>query len=696
MTFRRFLMVTVYGIVLCGWGAIWISERVHPILMIVALAAILVGIVADRRGRHPLKPSWNRLLLVLGIAGAVVDWRLGTRSWFLAIVLLLVYVSAVRALAPKANRDLQQMIGLAFLQLLAASVLTASAAYALFFLAFFILVPFALLAVTVKAEFEGETDILRGRVAEGGEVSVPPGADRLLGSGAVFAILTALGMTMAITVLFFLAFPRLSTGTFQGRLALDVAVSGLSNEVRLGSYGTILEDSGPAARLVWLEGRPPLPDSVYLRGMALDEFDGAVWRAGGKTQRIYSTEGTFGERKSDATHRVRIFLEDIGTSILPVIPVSRRLELPDRFLIVDELGGFQRPDRAGPYRYEVDTRPGDYLSARVAWADLPAFPPLPIDLARIAELPAAAGLPTEVAALVVGPTLAWVPDFLAQLGGFRYTLETPAGTAPLTAFWQRRAGHCELFATTLALAFRAAGIPAVVVNGFRGAEWMDDEDYMLVRRRNAHSWVEIYHPDLGGWLPLDPTPGLEDRPDLAARLTEAFQRGVDGFRLWWLDRVVEYDLDTQAQAVKAARRVGGGFEGRLRGWSRDLQEFVAGVSRGLLIAVGLGMAALAALVVRRLWGRRRRAAAGSAGTGDTPRWLYPLLREIERRAGPRPTGLPLEAWLAALDDLPEAAALRLFAARYGAWRFGNGGDDGDLRREARRLRHRLRDARRAR
>ncbi len=696
MTFRRFLMVTVYGIVLCGWGAIWISERIHPILMIAALAAILVGIVADRRGRHPLKPSWNRLLLVLGIAIALADWRLGTRSWFLAIVLLLVYVSAVRALAPKANRDLQQMIGLAFLQLLAASVLTASAAYALFFLVFFILVPFALLAVTVKAEFEGETDILRGRVAEGGEVSVPPGADRLLASGAIFAILMALGMTMVITVLFFLAFPRLSTGTFQGRLALDVAVSGLSDEVRLGSYGTILEDPGPAARIVWLEGRPPAPGDVYLRGMALDHFDGAVWRASGQTQRIYSTEGTFGERGNGATHRVRIFLEDIGTAILPVIPISRRLEIPDRFLIVDDFGGFQRPNRTGPYRYEVDTRVGDYLSARVEWADLAAFPPLPLDLAPIAELPAAAGLPTEVAALVSGPTLAWVPDLLARLSGFRYTLETPTGADPLTAFWRRGAGHCELFATTLALAFRAAGIPAVVVNGFRGAEWMDDEEYMLVRRRNAHSWIEIYHPDFGGWLPLDPTPGLEYRPGWTARLTEAFQRSVDGFRLWWLDRVVEYDLDTQAQVVKAARRAGGGFEGRLRGWSRDLQAFVAGVSRGLLAALGLGMAVLAAMVVRRLWGRRRRIAAVAAGTGDTPRWLRPLLREIERHMGPRPPGLPLDRWLAGLEDLPESPALRRFAARYGVWRFGEGGADGDLRREARRLRLRLRDMRRVR
>lgn len=695
MSFRRFLVLTVYGIVLCGWGAIWISERIHPLLMVAALAAILVGIAADRRGRHPLRPGWNRLLLAIGLATSLADWRWGSRSWFLAVVLLLVYVTVVRALSPKANRDLQQMIGLSFLQLLAASVLTASAAYALFFLGFFVLVPFALLAVTVKAEFEGETDVLRGRVAEGGEVSVPPGADRLLASGAILAILTALGMTMIITVVFFLAFPRLSTGTFQGRLALDAPVSGLSDEVRLGSYGSILEDSGPAARLVWLEGRPPAPAEVYLRGLALDRFDGRVWRSGGGLQRIYSTEGTFGERRSDATHRVRILLEDLGTSILPVIPVSRRLLLPDRFLLVDELGGFQRPSRAGPYRYELDTRLRDYLPARVDWASLASFPELPDGYAALTG-PTAPGLPTEVVALTQGETLAWVPQLIDRLGTFRYTLDTPIGDDPLAEFWRRRAGHCELFATTLALALRSAGVPAVVVNGFRGAEWMDDGEYMLVRRRNAHSWVEVYHPDLGGWLPLDPTPGLEYRPGLAARLTEAFQRSVDGFRLWWLDRVVEYDLDTQAQAVEAARRVGGGFDGKLRSWSRELQEFVAGVSRGLLAGLAVAGLLLAGMLIGHLWRRRRRTACGATAAAEPPWWLRPLLAELSRHVGPRPPGLPLETWLSGIQDLPDVGTWRDFVARYGAWRFGGEGDEAELRRQARLLRRHLRAARRER
>lgn len=693
MSFRRFLFATVYGIALCGWGAVWIAERVHPAWMMLTLAAILGGIVADRSGRHPLKPEWNRVLLLLGMGAAIADWRLGSGSWFLAIVLLMLYVSAVRALAPKANRDLQQMIGLAFLQLLAASVLTASAAYALFFLAFFVIVPFALLAVTVKAEFEGETDILRGRVAEGGQVTVPPGADRLLSRGAIGAMFAALGMTTLVTTLFFVAFPRLSTGTFTGRLALDAPTSGLSDEVRLGSYGKILQDSGPAARLIWLRGQPPVAEEVYLRGLALDTFDGTTWRAGARPERIYSFGGEFGDRRDGGAHRVRVLLEDLGTSILPVVPVVSRLEMPGRNLLVDALGGYQRPERAGPYRYEIETRPFAYRGARVDWAALEARPELPSGMAGLTALPEGIALPAEITSRAAAANLAWLPAMLAELGEFRYTLETPVGDDPLAEFWRRRSGHCELFATSLALALRSAGVPAVVVTGFRGAEWIGGE-YMLVRNRNAHSWVEVWHPALGGWLPLDPTPALEVEPGLRRQVTEAFQRAIDGFRLFWLDRIVDYDLETQAKAVAAVREAASGFDGRLRSWTRELRDLVAGVSRGLILAAVVA-GAVAGLVVVRWLLRRRRLTAVAAQSAEAPRWLRPLLNDLEKIAGRRPVGFPLDGWLRGLDLPVVGEDWRRFLDDYGRWRFGAAaGLEADLRRRALAFRRRLRAARR--
>ena len=52
---------------------------------------------------------------------------------------------------------------------------------------------------------------------------------------------------------------------------------------------------------------------------------------------------------------------------------------------------------------------------------------------------------------------------------------------------------------------RTLGIPARVVNGFRGGEYNDLTNSYIVREKDAHSWVEAYFPEYG-WVTFDPTP----------------------------------------------------------------------------------------------------------------------------------------------------------------------------------------------
>lgn len=79
-----------------------------------------------------------------------------------------------------------------------------------------------------------------------------------------------------------------------------------------------------------------------------------------------------------------------------------------------------------------------------------------------------------------------------------------------------KAGHCELFASALALMLRSQGIPAVLVLGFKGCEPADEPGKYVVRQQNAHVWVSAlileYEQDpqtrqtLSRWRSLDPTP----------------------------------------------------------------------------------------------------------------------------------------------------------------------------------------------
>ena len=113
---------------------------------------------------------------------------------------------------------------------------------------------------------------------------------------------------------------------------------------------------------------------------------------------------------------------------------------------------------------------------------------------------------------------------------FRYTLKltgTP-GRDPLAHFlFETRAGHCEYFASAMAVMLRAIGIPSREVNGFLPGEYNDLGGDYIVRASDAHSWVEAYFPG-SGWITFDPTPpapdsgyGLFDRDEHVSRLDAA-------------------------------------------------------------------------------------------------------------------------------------------------------------------------------
>lgn len=67
-----------------------------------------------------------------------------------------------------------------------------------------------------------------------------------------------------------------------------------------------------------------------------------------------------------------------------------------------------------------------------------------------------------------------------------------------------RTGYCEQFATSMALMARTLGLPSRVVLGFTPGEPINDTT-VVVLDKNAHSWVEIWVPELG-WMSFDPTP----------------------------------------------------------------------------------------------------------------------------------------------------------------------------------------------
>ncbi len=118
--------------------------------------------------------------------------------------------------------------------------------------------------------------------------------------------------------------------------------------------------------------------------------------------------------------------------------------------------------------------------------------------------------------------------------GFRYSLE-PGDVGdqdPLARFlFETRLGHCEYFASSLAVLLRAAGVPSRIVNGYRGGEWNEYGKYFLVRQSDAHSWVEAWIDD--EWQLLDPTPaGAGSHHDRRTSPRGSMRRECAGIATW--------------------------------------------------------------------------------------------------------------------------------------------------------------------
>ena len=132
--------------------------------------------------------------------------------------------------------------------------------------------------------------------------------------------------------------------------------------------------------------------------------------------------------------------------------------------------------------------------------------------------------------------------YLAEHGHYDPTARRPPDRDPVLAFLESGMhGHCELFASTLALTLRARGIPTRYVVGFQLAEKNPWGGYYIVRDRDAHAWVEAYVN--GRWLGLDPTPSAQfeathpdgDHPDLLDGLMDAL-KSLLAAALSWLRR----------------------------------------------------------------------------------------------------------------------------------------------------------------
>ncbi|WP_040984001.1 transglutaminaseTgpA domain-containing protein [Oceanobacillus jeddahense] len=90
--------------------------------------------------------------------------------------------------------------------------------------------------------------------------------------------------------------------------------------------------------------------------------------------------------------------------------------------------------------------------------------------------------------------------------------------------FETQIGYCDNFSTAMVVMLRSEGIPARWAKGFTSGERIDsnaeEETHVnQVANSNAHSWVEVYFPDVG-WVPFEPTQGFSNMADFHTDVDE--------------------------------------------------------------------------------------------------------------------------------------------------------------------------------
>ena len=190
-----------------------------------------------------------------------------------------------------------------------------------------------------------------------------------------------------------------------------------------------------------------------------------------------------------------------------------------------------------------------------------------------------------------------IENHLRTRYGYTLTLPQSVEKDPIANFlFERKQGHCEYFASAMAVMLRTLGIPSRVVNGFRSDEFNDLTANYVVRAKDAHSWVEAYFPGYG-WQTFDPTPGG------AAGTPQGWNRlrlYVDAMASFWRDWIVSYDSSHQYVLGQAAVSGSRGLWDGARNWARKHYESMlrwaqhsSGSSRTLAHWMGFYSAAIA-------------------------------------------------------------------------------------------------------
>ena len=637
------LNIGLVALVLISYAGLATTTRYQESILLLPIAALLLMPAAEWIDR---KYSWYRgVTSTITLAFAIsLFFMISVITLLDAVTFLVIYIQVYSLLHVKEERSYNHIVLMSFFLVLAATVMTPTPSIGLIFVLFVVATVWMLVLLEMRTAFAGSTSV----------VTVNPSrrakpmfgfARRARYRGLDFRLAAWLSAfsfaVLALTSGMFFVSPRLEAGLL-GRGDEVVYSTGLSAMVDLSIGGPISIDTTAVMHVVFPDepgGR--YRGEMFWRSTTLDQYTGTGWTRRGLYTRLPTSElhsrylrfvghhgwsdGNTVDRASMGLGRMvnqEIFLAQAPDGGLPSLSLVKSIapeESAEKIQIRwDPTGDFTvgigGPGEPGlsyravsevyePTPEELSSSSEDY-EAIVQENDLDFLTRHNL-LPKTEELVQEITRRSETAYEKVNAVQHWL-----QSNGFSYTYGVPdlPGEHPLdTCIHDIRSGHCELYASAMALMLRSIGIPTRVVSGYRGGQWNASDQSYTITADMAHLWVEVYFPDFG-WVTFDPSPPAPEYDFFSiSGMRRAFSRTTLLAKMFWYRKVVGF---TPASRLELLHDVSWGLFGLGKG-PRDgkpiqevespLQRFQRGfpLLAGVTAAVFLGFGALRLLSIRR-------------------------------------------------------------------------------------------------
>jgi hypothetical protein len=676
-TIDRFFEFSLLGMLAAGYFAVVGSGYLDwPTAAITLLGLCLRGLMVAGIVEIHFSNRFIALVTLLYILFWPLDYFFVSESFLTATVHLVCFLAVMKVLTARTNRDYTYIKMIAVVELLTAAVLSISLSF------FAYLALFLLLAIAAFSSGEIRRSAqLRHSVARGG-LSAFPRRLTLLSASLFTGILVMTGGM-------FFVLPRTARAALERFVPQRYRLPGFSNGITLGQLGEIKKSS---VAVMHVQSYTDGLLDVRWRGATLSRFDGRRWDNPPPEQVIIEpvehgvlmANQSYYRVSTRPGHNIRYTVQfsDAASDTLFIAGTPGTISINLPFVrYVGNSGSYRipTPARGDKVNYGVFS----FLEDETAPVQATPEPLTSRERAQLLQLPPALDhriprLARQVtsSALTEIEKARDVENYLRRNYGYTLQLLPKEVPDPIANFlFDRKKGHCEYFASAMALMLRTAGIPSRVVTGFASGVYNPLTHLQVVRASDAHSWVEAWISGRG-WTTFDPTP-----PDPAASGAGVMARlsmFFDAAEEFWQDWVVSYDLDRQIALAshmdESARHFRFRSFDQMRAWLADV--FVRVMSYAPLLAVLAGAGVIFVLFgpsIAAWWRARQRVKRLVRGEGiasDATLLYERMLALLARRGVQKPPWLTPAEFARVLPATEVRGVVQDLTSFYNEFRFG--------------------------